>query len=295
MKAPFDDAASVKLPGPLAAALRFTASSGPQLCAQSSRVGRRAPAPAAATNAAPPAGAYRRHCADAASAVVALMFLDSRRDRLGAPFAAWFTAAFEQITNAGLSGWFLIPSGVVVLCLAAIASPALPRLTQGVLAALAARFGFLFLAIARPSLFTTIIKRLIGRARPYVEFQGSPFTYMPFAWRSEYRKPAVGSRHDCRGGGVCYRGDLAADAAGHVALCARHHVQPRRRSGPSSERRHRRRAGRCGRRRHWCAAVCRPAPGVFATRLAAYPGPSLRRIAAALIGRFAGRGERRSP
>jgi undecaprenyl-diphosphatase len=97
-----------------------------------------------------------------------------------------FEAAFEQITNAGESGWLLIPFGIVVLCLAAIASPDLTRLTQGVLAALAARFGFLFLAIGAPGLFTTIIKRLIGRARPYVDFEGSPFTYMPFAWRSEY-------------------------------------------------------------------------------------------------------------
>ncbi len=97
-----------------------------------------------------------------------------------------FEAAFEQITNAGESGWLLIPFGIVVLCLAAIASSDLMRLTQGVLAALAARFGFLFLAIGAPGLFTTIIKRLIGRARPYVDLEGSPFTYMPFAWRSEY-------------------------------------------------------------------------------------------------------------
>ena len=97
-----------------------------------------------------------------------------------------FKGVFEQITNAGESGWFLIPFGCVVLCLAALTSPDLPRLTQGLLAALAARFGFLFLAIGAPSLFATIIKRLIGRARPYVDLGGSPFTYVPFGWRSEY-------------------------------------------------------------------------------------------------------------
>lgn len=97
-----------------------------------------------------------------------------------------FRDAFDQISNAGESGWFLIPFACVVLVLAALTAPELPRLTQGVLGALAARFGFLFLAIGAPSLFTTIIKRLIGRARPYVDLDGSPFTYMPFAWRSEY-------------------------------------------------------------------------------------------------------------
>src|SRR5271170_5999071 len=51
---------------------------------------------------------------------------------------------------------------------------------------LAARFGFLFLAVAVPGLFVTIVKRLIGRARPYVGTHDDPFAYMPFVWRSEY-------------------------------------------------------------------------------------------------------------
>jgi len=80
----------------------------------------------------------------------------------------WFIDAFEEITNFGLGGWFLIPSAFVFLCLAAVAAPILPRMTQGVLAALAARCGFLFLAVGAPGLFDTIVKRLIGRARPYV-------------------------------------------------------------------------------------------------------------------------------
>ena len=54
------------------------------------------------------------------------------------------------------------------------------------LAVLAARFGFLFVAIGLPGLFATIIKRLIGRARPYVGGHDDPFAYMPFIWRPEY-------------------------------------------------------------------------------------------------------------
>jgi undecaprenyl-diphosphatase len=59
-------------------------------------------------------------------------------------------------------------------------------MSQGVLTALAARFGFLFLAIGVPGLFATIIKRLIGRARPFVGGADDPFSYMPFIWRPEY-------------------------------------------------------------------------------------------------------------
>jgi undecaprenyl-diphosphatase len=98
----------------------------------------------------------------------------------------WFIEAFEQITDFGLSGWFLYPLGVILLGLAAVASPASPRLAQGVFAALGARFGFLFVAIAAPGLFTTIVKRLIGRARPYVGGYDNPFLYKPFIWQPAY-------------------------------------------------------------------------------------------------------------
>ena len=74
----------------------------------------------------------------------------------------------------------------VLLCLAAVTSPRLTRLTQGVLAMLTVRFGFLFLAIGLPGLFVTIIKRLIGRARPYVGSPDDPFIYRPFVWAPEY-------------------------------------------------------------------------------------------------------------
>lgn len=120
-------------------------------------------------------------------AIVAAMFL------LDVPAAAWahhlprgMIDVFEHITNAGLSGWYLIPSGIIVVLLAALASPALPRPTQGVLTALAARFGFFFLAVGLPGLMTNVLKHLIGRARPYIEKTGHPFTFAPFNWSSNY-------------------------------------------------------------------------------------------------------------
>jgi undecaprenyl-diphosphatase len=48
------------------------------------------------------------------------------------------------------------------------------------------RIGFLFTAIAVPSLFVTIIKRMIGRARPMVGGSLDPFLYSPFIWRAAY-------------------------------------------------------------------------------------------------------------
>src|SRR5262249_55662843 len=74
--------------------------------------------------------------------------------------------AFERITDFGLSGWFLFPFGFAIVALAVLITPRLSRMSHAVLTALAARFGFVFLAIGVPGLFVAIVKRMIGRARP---------------------------------------------------------------------------------------------------------------------------------
>lgn len=137
----------------------------------------------------PRGSALRPHVPAVAATVAALVAVVVSMFRLDLPASewarqepSWFRGAFEDITNFGLSGWFLIPFGLVVLCLAAIISPALSRMSQAVLQSLAARFGFLFLAIGVPGLFVAIVKRMIGRARPFVGGHDDPFAYKPFIW-----------------------------------------------------------------------------------------------------------------
>ena len=48
------------------------------------------------------------------------------------------------------------------------------------------RLGFVFAAIAAPGLFVTVVKRLIGRARPFIGGDADPFLYLPFGWRPDY-------------------------------------------------------------------------------------------------------------
>ncbi len=139
------------------------------------------------TRLAPPSGVAISAVVVTLAATIDSMFLFDRAASAWARgLPQWFEDIFERITDLGLSGWFLFPFGFVLLCLAAATSPLLSRMTQGVLAALAVRFGFLFLAIGLPGLFVTIVKRLIGRARPYVDSHDNPFTYRPFVWRPEY-------------------------------------------------------------------------------------------------------------
>lgn len=118
--------------------------------------------------------------------LASMFVLDAAASDWAQRLPLWFNGAFERITDFGLSGWFLFPLGFALLCLAATISPALSRRAQGVLAMLTVRFGFLFLAIGVPGLFVTIVKRLIGRARPFVGGHEDPFAYMPFIWRPEY-------------------------------------------------------------------------------------------------------------
>ena len=119
--------------------------------------------------------------------IIASMFLfDTKAIELARREPLWLHDFADEITNYGRSSTFLYPFGMVLLALAAVLSPWLTKMSQGMLAALAVRFGFLFVAIGLPSLFATVIKRLIGRARPYVGGHDDPFAYMPFIWKPEY-------------------------------------------------------------------------------------------------------------
>jgi undecaprenyl-diphosphatase len=118
-----------------------------------------------------------------AAVVASILWLDGPALELVRRLPAWVILLFEEITDFGRSGWILIPVGLLVLATAAAALPALDRISQAVLAALAVRLGFVFIAVGLPGLVFTILKRWIGRFRPS---QYGPLAFDPFSWRSEY-------------------------------------------------------------------------------------------------------------
>jgi membrane-associated phospholipid phosphatase len=99
---------------------------------------------------------------------------------------SWVRQTFEWITKLGNSGWFLYPTGILMLVIAASPWEKLPRFSKGVLATISVRVSFIFLAVGAPALFVTIIKRLIGRARPYVADIMDPYSFAPLIWKSSY-------------------------------------------------------------------------------------------------------------
>lgn len=94
-------------------------------------------------------------------------------------------AVWEAVTDIGKSGWVLIPSGVLVLIIFAVARP-VRGFADKVMLALAARLAFVFIAVGGSGLIITIVKRIIARGRPrYFEEFGALHFQFP-SWQSSY-------------------------------------------------------------------------------------------------------------
>jgi undecaprenyl-diphosphatase len=115
--------------------------------------------------------------------VLSMLFVDTPGHELAAGLPLWLIDVAEEVTDFGRSGWILVPVGTLIVLIAVLASPALERVSRGMLAIAVAQFGYVFVAVALPGLVSTVVKRWIGRARPYA---AGPFAYEPFSWRSEY-------------------------------------------------------------------------------------------------------------
>ncbi len=154
---------------------------------------------------------------------------------------------FRHITDLGLSGWFLFPTAFLLLAAAAADSPgAAEVLAQGACGYLGAARLY-FHGIAVPGLFVAIVKRLIGRARPFVAGE-DPWTSHAVGLAARLRELSVRPRHHGVRRGRRDRRAVAAAAPCDVDLCRRHRGQPGDRHRAPSERRHRRRDCRRDRR-----------------------------------------------
>jgi undecaprenyl-diphosphatase len=134
----------------------------------------------------------------AAIAVIAetMVFADAPIIRLVLRLPEGVVIAFNWMTDFGKSVRFLVPIAVMLAAIATLASPTLTSMSQRVLAAMAVRLSFLFVAIALPGLVFTIVKRLIGRARPLVGGSLDPFLHHTLGWSVEYASLPSGHATD---------------------------------------------------------------------------------------------------
>jgi undecaprenyl-diphosphatase len=119
-------------------------------------------------------------------AVGSMILLDAWLVGQAQELPSWLRETFEWITWFGTADWFLWPTGILLFLLALSPLDRLSRFHRGVIAAIFVRAGFIFLAIGVPVLLVAVVKRLIGRARPYVRETVDPFSYVPFEWQEPY-------------------------------------------------------------------------------------------------------------
>ncbi|MDO8877778.1 MAG: phosphatase PAP2 family protein [Pseudolabrys sp.] len=117
--------------------------------------------------------------------VVGMIFIDAAASNAVRRLAYNVIRFFDWITDFGKSGWFLWPLGILFLLLAALPQN-LTAMSRAVLAASMVRVGFLFVAIGAPGLFASIVKNMIGRARPGVGGSVNPYLFDPFFWTPSY-------------------------------------------------------------------------------------------------------------
>jgi membrane-associated phospholipid phosphatase len=114
---------------------------------------------------------------------LAMSLIDARGFTFAGTLPLWVVDTFNEITDFGRSNWFLIPAGGLIVLAAILARPAAGRTASLVLTSLIVRFIYVFIAIALPGLFVTVVKRLIGRLRPS---DLGPYVYAPWSWKAAY-------------------------------------------------------------------------------------------------------------
>lgn len=83
-----------------------------------------------------------------AAVAAAMLFVDEWEIPFYRQMPRWLLAVAAVVSDAGKSSWFLVPSGMMLIGLAAVTSPAIGRRAYLTLWAIAARVAFVFFAIA---------------------------------------------------------------------------------------------------------------------------------------------------
>jgi undecaprenyl-diphosphatase len=114
---------------------------------------------------------------------LAMLLLDARGFTFAGTLPLWLVNTFNELTDFGRSGWSLTPIACLIVLAAVLSTPSAGRMTNLVLTSIVVRLEFLFLAIALPGLFVTVVKGFIGRMRPS---DLGPFMYSPWSWQHKY-------------------------------------------------------------------------------------------------------------
>ena len=112
--------------------------------------------------------------------LLVLLVIDTPVAMMASAIFASARPFFEIVTIPGNSAWTLVPALIIAVLAFAVGR----LLTKGVRRAQVLRVSalatFVFAGVAVPGLISAILKRLIGRARPYRLDELGAFTFRPF-------------------------------------------------------------------------------------------------------------------
>lgn len=87
----------------------------------------------------------------------------------------------EALTRLGKSDWILIPSGVALIALSLVKTKTLSHRARARMFRWNVTLSYIFIGVGLPSLIATLIKRIIGRPRPYLFSEAGLFGFHPFS------------------------------------------------------------------------------------------------------------------
>jgi membrane-associated phospholipid phosphatase len=93
---------------------------------------------------------------------------------------------FKTITDIGKSNWMLIPTGAAVALALVLRKRDLGFRKAPAYGLIASTIGFVFVSIGGAGLIATLVKNILGRARPELFETMGPFEFKLFAFLSDY-------------------------------------------------------------------------------------------------------------
>jgi len=114
--------------------------------------------------------------------VLAFLYLDPIVIAWQRRLPEWLKLPFDYLDYFGWSGTILWPVGIVILLLFALLRLEMPRRARATIAVLQLRLVLIFLAIGGPGLAVSIVKRVIGRLRPWAFDSQGHLAFNPAAW-----------------------------------------------------------------------------------------------------------------
>ena len=111
--------------------------------------------------------------------IVGVYFLDTSLTVSARAWPQGLRDLMEQVTRYGETDWIIIPTAIFCVVFALLALIMRTRLQKLAMLQMLHTFGFILIGVGLPSLVATIIKRVIGRARPELLETLGNFSFQP--------------------------------------------------------------------------------------------------------------------